>query len=223
MTTSKDRGVDIWRSPLPALHIWSARGELAIASGATYRLAPDGTLASDVSNIDPWSIGIERASPAPPPRSPGLEAASLQLNDSLAAAEAVSNYEEPEVPRIGRVPFPMTENTNGTSHHPSSLSTTRKLFSSSRQGSHTPTRRRSPSRNTQRSRPPPSSNDGRVIRTMDSNLIISGSLKVSSSRPLGEMAKVMRADISEVMRARVLCGYGVDSVRCVLIPSICQT
>jgi hypothetical protein len=26
------------------------------------------------------------------------------------------------------------------------------------------------------------------------------------------MAKVMRTDISEIMKARVLCGYGVDSV-----------
>lgn len=211
MTTSRDRGVDIWRSPVQPLHVWSTRGELAIASGGTYRLAPDETLAAQVSNIDPWSIDIERASaPAPPsPRPLSVESTSLQLRDSLIAVETLSNQEEHDQPRIGRVPFPVTE---GPAQPPSSLSTTRKLFSSSRQQSHTPTRRRSPSRNTLRTRALDASVEGRSNRTTDQNLAITGSLKLSSSRPLGEMAKVMRTDISEIMRARVLCGYGVDSV-----------
>lgn len=211
MNTSKDRGVDIWRSPLPPLHVWSARSELAVMSGATYRLTPDQSISSDISNIDPWSIEIERASPAhPASHSPPVGLTSLQLDDPVqrAAAEASPRTEEP---RIGRVPFPVVDSGSSTPNRQSSLSATRKLVPS-RQESHTPTRRRSPSRSTQRPRHPMTHNDSRPHRAIETHLAVSGSLKLSSPRPLGEMAKVMRTDISEVMRARVMCGYGVDSV-----------
>lgn len=65
LSTSKDRGVDIWRSPILPIHAWSARGELAIATGVSYGLTPDNSLPSSVFNIDPWSLEIERAAPYP--------------------------------------------------------------------------------------------------------------------------------------------------------------
>jgi hypothetical protein len=218
LTTSKDRGVDIWRSPLAPVHVWSAQGELATASGASYRLAPDQSLLPEASNLDPWSLEIERISPAKAPQAHASELAASQLNDQSENAETWTKAAEDDS-RVGRIPFPVTESGSGALSRQSSLSASRKLFAS-RQQSHTPTRQRSPPRGIQRPRQL-ALNDSKPRKPPDTRpLVVSGSLRASSSRPFGEMAKVMRTDISEIMKARVLCGYGVDSVSCEFVPCL---
>lgn len=180
-------------------------------SGASYRLAPDQTLPPEASNLDPWSLEIERAPLASASESPDPKSAASHLDDPSKNTEMSSKAAEEDPPRMGRIPFPVTENGSDAVSRQSSLSATRKLFAS-RQGSHTPTGKRSPSRGTQRPRQL-ASGDNKPRKQLDTRpLVVSGSLRVSSSRPFGEMAKVMRTDISEIMKARALCGYGVDSV-----------
>lgn len=239
MTTHKDHGVSIWRPASSSIHAWSSRGELVSDIGASFRLAPPDTsvASSEVSNTDPWSLAIKRR---PPASRPSVGSISLTTTEG---APSLSGYsvdptngggsgdpdEEADEPRIGRVPFPTALDRDKSYHlnqRPSSLSATRtttSLVTSSRPGSRTPTRRVSPPRLTMRDRPKgpaaaPQLQEARSSKTTKP-LQVSGSFRVEEPRLLGDLAKVMRGDISEITRARVLRGYGVDSVRpfCLLL------
>lgn len=228
LSTSRDRGVDIWRSPILPIHAWSARGELAIATGASYRLTPDDTLPTSVSNIDPWSLEIERAALHPIDHQHSVEtnfdafrphpSGDSQKKDN----ETETEDDDDDPPRIGRVPFPTKSDNKHlkASNRESSLSAQRKLFTLNRSGGqsdYTPTPSRPRSKSPQATKPKrhvPA--DPKPARIADSRHevapVVTGSKKYRDTKPLSDMMKVMKGDISEVMRARVLCGYGVDSV-----------
>ncbi|KAF8322197.1 hypothetical protein DL93DRAFT_1270336 [Clavulina sp. PMI_390] len=206
LTESKDHGVDIWRALQHSIHVWSPRGELAVSGGATYRLTVDDSVADNISSVNPWSLDIERAaapgSPSPS-HSPDKKMSALNLHDS--SPPNLRGNTEDDGPRIGRIPFPAVSAHPAPNQRQSSL--TRQLFSNGPK----PAKDRSPSRTAPRRLGPPA-DEPRPSRAAEGHLVVTGSLRLKSSRMIGEMAKVMRGDISEVMKARTLCGYGVDSM-----------
>jgi hypothetical protein len=64
LTTSKDRGVDIWRAAVQPLHVWSSSSALVVTAqiSGTYRAS---LLSGDEDetqfNVDPWKLNIEEA------------------------------------------------------------------------------------------------------------------------------------------------------------------
>ena len=227
LTVSKEGALDISRPTIAAHHTWSARGELALSTGTAYRSADDRILPSYMHNVDPWELDIEHSIP------PTLAAPTV----SDVATNPVSSEVNPEGDddRKGRLPFPAVRDSTPTSqyHRQSSLSASRSLNqhrtyspSAMRRFPLTATamasltlksgRPRSVSaaprnRNASRSKSkgPPADDEGEhgLLKS-----IISENHRSVTGKGHRDLAKVTREDISEVMRARVMAGYGLESV-----------
>jgi hypothetical protein len=221
LTVTKEGALDISRPTIAAHHAWSAGGELALSTGTAYRSTDDRILPSYMYNTDPWELDIEHFVPP---------AITQEISDSPGITTHSEIPPEGEDDRKGRLPFPVVRDSMPTSqpHRQSSLSASRHLNqnyarspSTMRRFPLTPSatanlelrhaRSVSAARNASRSK-----SKGRLPEDEHDPGLLKSSAP-ENVRPVTrkghrELAKVMREDISEVMRARVMAGYGLESV-----------
>ncbi|KAF8332750.1 uncharacterized protein EI90DRAFT_698176 [Cantharellus anzutake] len=235
LVMTKDGFLDINRPPVPAVHCWSPRGELvaAVGNGSSYLYTPDRSLPEALSNIDPWQLTIEHSTTYSPPTGSGSAAPPQEVQGDTLETENTETIAEPplESPapaeklgstqtRPGYIPFPVLDDAlNSSLTATSSLSVSREASQDKRE--------KSPAAITSRryggtdrpqgpasTRPSRQNSRGPASRKniLDTSVTPSMTPVQKIPRPLKDVHKAFQYDISEIMRARVLQGYGLDSM-----------
>lgn len=203
MTVARDGTIDISRSKDSAGHSWGARGELALSNGKTYRLSDDEW---SPPKSEPWEIRIDRAPPRPilP-----IQARTIALDEKEQEREKDKD-ERPGRP-AERHPFPsidiLPSHINTPKSRTYSPSMMRKFpLGGRREESPAPSKElEDRDRYLNRSTPP----DIDVSQTMADER----REKKAPTPVRSPMERAMHDDISTLIKARVLIGYGLESVR----------
>ena len=243
LTLTKDGFLDVNRPPVPAVHCWSPRGEMtaAVGNGMSYRYRPDRSLPENASNEDPWQLMIEHSAAYSPPNMSTVAASLPESQAYMQVPDIVDINVEPPSDRLreprgvelpnnsgddpGRIPFPSLNDAFAANlTRTSSLSASREASEEKREKSPAAilSRRRA---GMDRPEGPISARASRPnSRGPVSKKGIPGTSTPASTapvakvpKPLKDVHKAFQSDISEIMKARVLQGYGLDSVS---IPTI---